>query len=434
MDSIQMNDKVKIPLPRAPIIPGSKRRTKYYAQIAENGGSFTMNVNLADPKTMIVGEECNLVMEVECTYADGTALPSNVGPSISMADILIDTIELEVKGQRFNYMNGNICDHFLKHWLIPNYIRDGDSKLHLFLTDDSQLDANKGAIASGDDANIWFFCDLNANNKIKVVRKLGDLPMFGTDDKMISGLIPMNFHIRTTDTSKWQRALRGNADIVKEYKISIKKMYLDIVTVKIMDEMSNQIVSEISNNTYHVDTFVNKLQVLNSGNVLTGAQYYESNVNLSKTPDMAYLLFLDESAYQNNATPYKQEYIFQSTFDNIDKVTITSGGNQLLRYDDLKAPSMKLELAENMSIGTIKNNFKGGENVHTSVFVTDNVISCIPIIFETDVEGFDPYKPMELRFNVEFAGGASKNLRPMLLTRTKNSVMFGSGPDNIDIK
>lgn len=423
--------KVKQPKMRLPIVPGSKRKTKYYVQMPERGGQVTKNIFLSDPNRMIVGEECSLVFDIECTYDDGTTLPDTVEPFMSMPDILIETIELEVKGYRFNNQNGNISDHFLSHWMIPNYIRDGFGKAHYFLTTDRAVANLSTARATGSATTLWDFWS-SADKTARLVRSLGDMPMFGTGDALISGLVPMNLHVKTTDYSLWQRALSGNADIAKPYAIKIKQMYFEIVTVQVVNELSSQITSEISQNDYNLDTFVNKIQVLNSGNVLAGSQTYEANVNLAKTPDYAYLLFLKESALQNDAAPYKQKFIFQATFDNISKVTITSGGSQVASYDDIKVDANKLKLMEDMSFSTNKSMFfKAGESVDGSVFVKDNVLSAIPIIFENAEEGFDPTKPCELRFEVIFDGGASETLRPMLLTRTKTNIKLGSGMNDI---
>ena len=432
METVTMK-KVETPKVRAPTVPNTKSKTRYYFQIGENGGQATVNINLANPKRMILGNECSLVMEVTCEYADGSSLTANVGPAVSMADILLDQIDLEVKGKRFTYMNGGICNHFLNHWLIPNFVRNGLGKLQYFLTEDSKFAETKAAYATGKDANIWYpLWDPTKDNKIRLVRNLGDLPLFGNGDQMLSGLIPMNFHVRTADSGLWQRALRGNADTTQPYKISIKRMYIEIVSVEVIDEFSNQIISEISQNAYSLDTYVNQLQVLNSGNVQPGQQTYQGTANFTKVPDQAYLLFLDLSASQNNNTPYKQEYIYQARFDNLDKVTITSGGKQLAMYEDIELSSNKLKLLEDMSFSTNKlGYFRGGESCNGNVFVVENLISCVPVIFENLEEGFDSSIPMELTFEVMFKNGASKALKPMLLTRTKNNIVLGSGMDNI---
>lgn len=436
-ERVQLEKSFTSPKQRLPFYPDGRIVRDHYVNIAVHGeSSATINIDLNDTQSVVLADECTLNFDVKITNADGSAVDhTKVSPSNGFPNFFIRSIMLMTKQQTlFVSPDSGMMAHWLNTWRIPNSERlAGTGAGSDFILDDvkhyTTADAGKGT----DNFLAWKLD--TTSDTIRVCKRLHELPFFCPGSTILPAfMVPLELIIQTRGEAYWQRAFRGEAAATQGYKITIDRMFFRSISKRIMRPMADQMMSELSSFNYLLESYRNDLINLESNVIPVGSTHYSTSLVLRKTPDVAYIFFLKDDLLVNGKTDpgYKAGYMWQATFDNIESIRISDGSRELMNLPDIKG-NMKRYIVNEAMRQTYKGDRYGAVGlVNADIFVGGGVISCFPITFQEDEEGYYPTKPITLKIDATF-NTVSTALKPMLLVREKNLYRLGVGPNDLQV-
>lgn len=433
-ERVQLDKSFASPKQRMPFYPDGRIVRDHYVNIAVHGeSSATINLDLNDTQSILLADECTLNFDVTITNADGSAVDhTKVAPSNGFPNFFIRSIMLMTKQQTlFVSPDSGMLAYWLNTWRIPNSERlAGTCKGDFIIDDEGHY---RTTPAGNGTANFISWTLDTTSNKIRVSKRLHELPLFGPGSTIIPAFgLPLELIVQTRGEAYWQRAFRGESAATQGYKISIDKMFFRTISKNIMRPMADQIVSELSSFNFLVESYRNELINLESNVIPVGSSHYSTSITLRKTPDVAYVFFLKDDELVNNATPYKQAFMWQSTFDKIESLRISDGSRELMNLTDIGTNMKRYIINEAMKQTYKEDRYGVAGVVNADIFIGGNVISCFPVTFQSDESGYYPSKPITLKIDAVF-NSVETALKPMLLIREKNLYRLGVGPNDLAI-
>lgn len=335
------------------------------------GNEMAFDVGPLQQNRVIIGDRCYIKFRCRAEDSTGAAITDGtIEMRDGVGDLLIQNVELTISEKRVHSdTTARRTSHMYNHINHPNSARLGKQFVTNYVHDEEEAFPLTPATKQ-----IGGYANTSIKNKkiFTIARSLNEVAFMGPRDTVIPGMLPITLKIALT--SNPGSCFNCATSVTTSPKLYIYDATFYVYSIEITDTMTAEIKSALASEEL-IGTY-DSWNTAASGTIQDGESiFYSINVGIETTPDFFAIVFEPRTSETNS---FKNRHVLTTTWNNISRILIKQGGNQIREYKIDEMVNILNEL-EQITGGNEQAGYGGISPINGEVFNAGH-LSFFPIV------------------------------------------------------